>query len=97
MEKNKYKTPKIDCENVISLTCSDNAIFPILQLLQEMKSMGEMGCTREIVVNWGRGEDVVVLFDGDGNHQLNNISVNGLTLKEWEKEWKRLADIRSKP
>ena len=92
MEKNKYKTPKIDCANVISFTCSDNAIFQILQLLQEMKSMGEMGCTRDIIVKWGRDEDVAVLFDGDGNHKLNNISVNGLTLKEWKEEWKRLSE-----
>ena len=33
-------------------------------------------------------------WDGDGRDRLENISVNGMTLDNWEKEWKRLNDIR---
>ena len=42
-----------------------------------------MGCSRDIKVDW----------DGDGKDRVNNISINGMTLTEWENEWKRLGEI----
>ena len=83
MKENKFRTPKIDAQNVISFTCSDDSIKPLLNLLNELKSLGEMGCSRTIKIDW----------DGDGRDIVNNISVNGMTLKEWDVEWKRLNNI----
>jgi hypothetical protein len=85
MEKNKFKTPKIDSQNVISFTCSDGSINSLLNLLKELKSLGEMGCSRTIKIDW----------DGDGRDRVNHISINGMTLSEWELEWKRLGDINN--
>lgn len=81
---NKYRTPKIDSQNVISFTCSDGSIEPLLNLLNQLKSLGQMGCTRTIEFEW----------DGDGSDRVNNISVNGMSLSAWENEWKRLNDIQ---
>ena len=83
MKKNKFRTPKIDSQNVISFTCSDDSIKPLLNLLKELKSLGEMGCSRTIKIDW----------DGDGRDRVNHISINGMTLSEWDNEWKRLNDI----
>lgn len=83
MKENKFRTPKIDSQNVISFTCSDDSIKPLLNLLNKLKSLGEMGCSRIIKIDW----------DGDGRDSVNNISVNGMTLKDWDIEWKRLNDI----
>lgn len=93
--ENKYKTPKMDCENVISFTCSDSAIEPVLELLEQLRILGSIGSSRDIIVDWGRGEEKVMFFDGDGRDRVNNVCVNGLTLKEWENEWKRLNEIRN--
>jgi hypothetical protein len=84
MKNNKFRTPKIDSQNVISFTCSDDSIKPLLNLLNELKSLGEMGCSRTIKIDW----------DGDGRDRVNNISINGMTLKDWDIEWKRLNDIK---
>lgn len=83
MKMNKFRTPKIDSQNVISFTCSDDSIKPLLNLLKELKSLGEMGCSRTIKIDW----------DGDGRDRVNHISINGMTLLEWDNEWKRLNDI----
>lgn len=82
--ENKFKTPKIDTQNVISFTCSDDSIEPLLELFGKLRSLGQMGSSREVSIVW----------DGDGRDRLENISVNGMTLDNWEKEWKRLEDIR---
>lgn len=82
--ENKFKTPKIDTQNVISFTCSDDSIEPLLELFGKLRSLGQMGSSREVSIDW----------DGDGRDRLENISVNGMTLDNWEKEWKRLEDIR---
>lgn len=84
MNKNKFRTPKIDSQNVITFTCSDNSIKPLLNLLNELKSLGEMGCSRTIKIDW----------DGDGSDKINHISINGMTLSEWDDEWKRLDYIK---
>ena len=68
---------------IISFTCSDDSIKPLLNLLKELKSLGEMGCSRTIKIDW----------DGDGRDRVNHISINGMTLSEWDNEWKRLNDI----
>jgi hypothetical protein len=83
METNKFRTPKIDSQNVISFTCSDDSIKPLLNLLKELKSLGEMGCSRTIKIDW----------DGDGRDRVNHIAINGMSLFEWDNEWKRLNDI----
>ena len=83
MKTNKFRTPKIDSQNVITFTCSDDSIKNLLNLLKELKSLGEMGCSRSIKIDW----------DGDGRDRVNHISINGMTLSEWENEWKRLSDI----
>ena len=93
--ENKYKTPKMDCENVISFTCSDSAIEPVLELLGQLRILGSIGSSRDVIVNWERGKEKVIFFDGDGRDRVNNVSVNGLTLKEWENEWERLNEIRN--
>lgn len=80
----KYKTPKISCQNVISFTCSNGAIEPLLDFFLKLKSLGDMGSTRDVVIDW----------DGDGNHRLDNITINGLTLSNWNKEWDRLKKIK---
>ena len=82
--ENKFRTPKIDAQNVISFTCSDDSIEPLLELFRKLRSLGQMGGSREVTIDW----------DGDGRDRLENISVNGMTLNDWEKEWKRLSDIR---
>lgn len=43
-----------------------------------------MGSSRKVTIDW----------DGDGRDRLENISVNGMTLDDWEKEWNRLEGIR---
>ncbi len=83
MKDNKFRTPKIDSQNVITFTCSDDSIDTLLNLLKDLKSLGEMGCSRTIEVD----------FDGDGKDRVSNISINGMTLPEWESEWKRLSKI----
>lgn len=82
--ENKFKTPKIDTQNVISFTCSDDSIEPLLELFEKLRSLGQMGSSRDVSIDW----------DGDGRDRLENISINGMTLDNWEKEWKRLEDIR---
>lgn len=93
MKTREFRTPAKNKSNIITFTCSDGAVEPVLELLGQMRAMGSMGCSRRIIVEWGgRGEDKAVFFDGDGNHKLSHISVNGLTLEEWDKEWKRLDE-----
>lgn len=86
MKINKFRTPKIDSQNVITFTCSDKSIISLLNLLNELKSLGEMGCSRTVKIDW----------DGDGSDRVNNISINGMTLSEWNIEWKRLSEIHDK-
>lgn len=81
---NKYRTPMTRAANVITFTCSDSSIEPLVELLERLKYLGNIGCTRTIPIDW----------DGDGNNRLANISVNGMTLDEWEIEWKRLNKLR---
>lgn len=82
--ENKFRTPRIDTQNVISFTCSDDSLEPLLELFRKLRSLGQMGCSREVTIDW----------DGDGRDRLENISVNGMTLDDWEKEWNRLEGIR---
>jgi hypothetical protein len=82
MEK-KFKTQNIGFQNVISFTCSDSSLEPLLELLSKLKSLGQMGGSREVEIDW----------DGDGSHRLDNISVNGITLHDWNCEWNRLNNI----
>lgn len=79
-----YKTPRIDVQNTITFTCSDDAIEPLLKLFNQLHSLGEMGCSRTLPIDW----------DGDGRDRLSNIAVNGMSLSEWDSEWHRLATIR---
>lgn len=80
----KFKTPNIAFQNVISFTCSDDAVKPLLELFSKLRSLGQMGSSREVVIDW----------DGDGRDRLENISVNGMTLDAWETEFLRLNKIR---
>jgi len=80
----KFKTPNIAFQNVISFTCSDDAVKPLLELFSRLRSLGQMGSSREVVIDW----------DGDGRDRLENISVNGMTLDAWESEFARLNKIR---
>jgi len=82
--ENKFRTPKIDSQNVISFTCPDGSIESLLDLFGKLRSLGQMGSSRKVVIDW----------DGDGRDRLENISVNGMTLDNWSKEWKRLENIR---
>jgi len=76
----KFKTPNIAFQNVISFTCSDDAVKPLIELLLELSSLGQMGCSKKLIIDW----------DGDGRDKLENISVNGVTLDAWESEFERL-------
>lgn len=78
--KKKFKTPNIAFQNVISFTCSDDAVKPLLELFSELRSLGQMGGSRKLTIDW----------DGDGKDKLENISVNGMTLDAWEREFERL-------
>ena len=82
--ENKFKTPHIGYQNVISFTCSDDAIEPLIELFGKLKSLGQMGSSREVSIDW----------DGDGRDRLEHITVNGLTLKAWEIEKERLNDCK---
>ncbi len=42
MKDNKFRTPKIDSQNVITFTCSDYSINTLLNLLKDLKSLGEI-------------------------------------------------------
>ena len=81
--ENKFRTPRIDTKNIISFTCSDYSVEPLLELFNKLKSMGQMGSSGSLTIDW----------DGDGSDRLGNITVNGMTLENWSKEWKRLNDI----
>lgn len=81
--KNKFRTPLIDTQNVISFTCSDDSVEPLLELFGKLRSLGQTGCSLQATIDW----------DGDGNDRLENITVNGLTLDNWKKEWERLNDL----
>ena len=80
----KFKTPNIAFQNVISFTCSDDAVKPLLELFSKLQSLGQMGSSREVAIDW----------DGDGRDRLENISVNGIALDAWESEFSRLSKIR---
>lgn len=80
----KFKTPNISFQNVISFTCSDDAVNPLLELFSKLRSLGQMGRSGEVVIDW----------DGDGRDRLENISVNGLTMDAWDVEFSRLTKIR---
>ncbi len=82
--ENKFRTPRIDTQNVISFTCPDDSLEPLLELFRKLRSLGQVGSSRKVIIDW----------DGDGRDRLENISVNGMTLDNWEKEWKRLECIR---
>jgi hypothetical protein len=82
--EHKFKTPNIAFQNVISFTCSDEAVNPLLELFSKLRSLGQMGCSREVTIDW----------DGDGSDRLENISVNGMTLDAWQKEFERLNQIK---
>lgn len=94
---NKYKTPKIDIQNVISFTCSDDAIKPVLELLEQLRILGSIGSSRDIIVEWGGKNNKKIFFDGDGRDRVNNITINGLKIKEWEDEWLRLESYSTIP
>ena len=81
--KKEFKTPRLDCENVISFTCSDSALEPVLKLLDNMRAMGEMGCSRDIIIKgWGNdGGGLLIDFDGDGRDRVNNITINGMIIR----------------
>ena len=83
--EHKFKTPNIAFQNVISFTCSDAAVKPLLELFSKLRSLGQMGGSREVTIDW----------DGDGRERLENISVNGVTLDAWKKEFERLNQIRT--
>ena len=78
--ENKYRTPRIDSQNVVTFTCSDGAVDTIVELLNELHALGNMGASRDVRISW----------DGDGNHQLSNISINGMSESAWEDERDRL-------
>ena len=82
--ENKFRTPRIDAQNVISFTCPDDSLEPLLEFFRKLRSLGQVGSSREVTIDW----------DGDGRDRLENISVNGMTLDDWEKEWNRLEGIR---
>lgn len=82
MEK-EYKTPSIGSKNIISFTCSDSALEVLIELFEHLNILGQMGSTREVTLEW----------DGDDSDRLEHIVVNGLSLGEWDKEWKRLRRI----
>lgn len=79
----KFKTPKHSCQNVISFTCSDSALENIIEFLNGLKCLGEVGVTRDVIIN----------FDGDGGDKVDYINVNGLSLSEWDIENTRLKEI----
>lgn len=71
--ENKFRT-RIDSQNVISFTCPDDSLEPLLELLRKLRSLGRVGSSREVTIDW----------DGDGRDRLEDISVNGMTLDDWE-------------
>jgi len=85
MDYTDFKTPKIGFQNVISFTCSDSAISPLLDLFNKLSCLGEIGSSKELVISW----------DGDGSDRLENITVNGVTLSNWEQEQNRLKILRN--
>jgi len=89
--KNVYKTTKISNQNVVSFTCSDDALGSVLEILNEMKVLGNVGASRDIIIKWGGKNDICIFFDGDGRYKVDNISINGMTEADWKKEWKRLS------
>ena len=91
-----FRTPKLDSENVVSFTCSNSALPSVLKILEELEVLSSIGSSRDIIVDWGKDKEHIIFFDGDGKDRVNNVSVNGLTLDEWEKEWTRLEEIDRK-
>jgi hypothetical protein len=92
---NKYQPPKRRTRNVISFTCSDQAVEVVLKLLQALERLGSWGCSRNFVMvdcPW-EDEPNQFFFDGDGSDKLGFIKVNGLSLAEWRDEWDRMAAI----
>ena len=82
MKTNNYKTPHIAYQNVISFTCSDGSINSLIEFLNKLRSLGQMGSSRDVTIDW----------DGDGRDRVENISVNGMSLDAWDKEQKRLKN-----
>jgi len=83
-----FKSPKISMQNTISFTCSDTAVNTLFTILCELKQLGELGASREVVID-GRA----YFFDGDGSDQVDYIKVNGLSIDEWNKEKRRLGEL----
>ena len=69
----------------ISVSCNHSAALALVAILERLKQMSSMGCTREVVIeDFGQ-----ISFDGDGSDRITSISVNGLTLKEWRDTYHR--------
>jgi hypothetical protein len=81
--KHIFKTPNIGFQNVISFTCSDDAVTTLVDLFLKLNSLGDAGCSRIVTIDW----------DGDGRDKLENISINGVSLCDWDKEFDRLNSI----
>ncbi len=84
----EFKSPKISIQNIISFTCSDTAVNTLFTILCELNQLGELGCSREVVID-GRA----YFFDGDGSDRVDYIKVNGLSIDEWTKEMQRLGKL----
>lgn len=80
-----YKPVTIGSQNVVSFTCSDEALPKLLDLLQCVRDFGDQGSSRSVVLD----------FDGDGQDKVGHISANGLTLDEWKAEHERLEKLRN--
>jgi hypothetical protein len=89
--ENKYRTPRIDSQNIVQFTCSDDAIEVVLAILKNLEFNGIAGRTIDIEI-----DEQNLVFDGDGRDKVSNIAINGYSLQEWEKEWDRLEKCKIK-
>lgn len=85
MKTKGFKPKFIGHQNVVSFTCSDTSLVAIVSLLQKLEGLAFK--SEDVVFEW-KGEGF------DGGYNLTNISVNGMTLDQWEKEQDRWSDIR---
>lgn len=70
-------------ERKISFTCNKDAAPELIKLLSYLEMLGLLGCTRDIVID---GDNKWFVFDGDGPDRISDITINGVSVGEWEED-----------
>ena len=68
--------------NTIVIEVAKSTTEEVLKLLRYLKWLGGIGASRTVESSYDKSNDFQIFFDGDGNHKIGDITVNGLHLRE---------------